>query len=118
MAESTGLMADLFIFSHFLRRVIVIVSAGSCEFMRSVRDVAANIRGMGGFVQCLAIAVCSLNAMKGRVGAGRTRPADADQFLQPSLLRASPETPSCFALRLSQSLASSDIIHLTSGSAC
>ena len=59
-----------------------------------------------------------LRELLGRVGAGRTRPADADQFLQPSLLRASPETPSCFALRLSQSLASSDIIHLTSGSAC
>ncbi len=48
---------------------------------------------MGGFVQYLAIAACSLNEMKGRVGAGRTRSADADQFLQPTLLRASPETP-------------------------
>ena len=34
-----------------------------------------NMRKLGGFVQCLAIAAYSLNAMKGRVGAGRTRPA-------------------------------------------
>ena len=71
--------------------------------MRSVRDAAANIRKTGGFVQCLAIAAYSLNAMKGRVGAGRTRARYATRFLQPSLLRARPENPeSCFALRLSQ----------------
>jgi hypothetical protein len=41
MAESIGFMADLYVFTHFTRRVIVIVSAGSCGFVRSVRDVAA-----------------------------------------------------------------------------
>ena len=107
MAEPTGFMADLCVFSHFIRRVIGIILADSCGFVQSVRDVAANIRGMGGFVQCLAIAAYSLNAMKGRVGAGRTRARYATRFLQPTLLRASPETPFCFALRLSQSLASS-----------
>ncbi len=70
--------------------------------MQSVRNAAANIRKTGGFVQYLAIAAYSLNEMKGRVGAGRTRARYATRFLQPTLLRASPETPSCFALRLSQ----------------
>lgn len=68
MSGSTGFMAGLCGFSHFIHRVIAIISAGSYGLVRSVRDVAADIRGMGGFVQRLAIAACSLNAMKGRVG--------------------------------------------------
>ena len=54
MAEPTGFMADLCGFSHFIRRVIGIILADSCGFVRSVRDAAANIRKAGGFVQCLA----------------------------------------------------------------
>ena len=101
MAEPIGFMADLCGFTHFIRRVIAIILTDSCGFVRSVRDVAATIRKLGCFVQCLAIAAYSLNAMKGRVGAGRTRARYATRFLQPSLLRASPEPPpaSRFACR-------------------
>ena len=112
MAESTGLMADLYVFTHFTRRVIIIILAGSCGFVRSVRDAAAKYAQIGRLCAMLGIAAYSLNEMKGRVGAGRTRARYATRFLQPSLLRASPETPSCFALRLSQSSVSSDIIRL------
>ena len=100
MAESTGLMADLYVFTHFTRRVIIIILAGSCGFVRSVRDAAAKYAQIGRLCAMLGIAAYSLNEMKGRVGAGRTRARYATRFLQPSLLRASPETPSCFAFRL------------------
>jgi hypothetical protein len=103
MAESTGLMADSYVFTHFTRRVVVVVSAGSCGFVRSVRDAAAKYAQIGRLCAMLGIAAYSLNEMKGRVGAGRTRARYATRFLQPTLLRASPETPACFALRLSQS---------------
>ena len=93
MADPTGFMADLCGFSQGSSRLVIIVSAGYCGFVWSVRDAAANIRKTGGFVQYLAIAAYSLNEMKGRVGAGRTRARYATRFLQPSLLRASPETP-------------------------
>ena len=93
MADPTGFMADLCGFSQGSCRLVIIVSAGYCGFVWSVRDVTATIRNMGGFVQCLAIAACSLNEMKGRVGAGRTRARYATRFPQPTLLRASPETP-------------------------
>ena len=83
MAESTGFMADLCGFSHFTRRVIVIVSAGSCGFVRSVRDAAAKYAQIGRLCAMLGIAAYSLNEMKGRVGAGRTRPADADRSYSP-----------------------------------
>jgi hypothetical protein len=66
-AESTGFIADLCVFSHFIRRVIAFILPDSCGFALSVRDVVVNIRKMGGIVQCLAIAAYSLNEMRGRV---------------------------------------------------
>ena len=68
MSGSTGFMPGLCGFSQVSRRVVAVISAGSFGFVQSVRDVTANVRGMGGFVQSLAIAAYSLNAMKGRVG--------------------------------------------------
>ncbi len=68
MSGPTDFMPGLCGFSQVSRRVIAVISAGSFGFVQSVRDVAANIRKMGGFVQCLASLACSPNAMKGRVG--------------------------------------------------
>ncbi|WP_437559917.1 hypothetical protein [Acidithiobacillus sulfuriphilus] len=54
MSGSTGFMPGLCGFSQVSRRVIAVISAGSFGFVQSVRDVAANIRKMDGFVLAMA----------------------------------------------------------------